>query len=232
MSPIRSLPSAAQFEKNRLATGKEFIWLYELELPSEPEVTRYRLVRGPESVSFQDKLYSPFPIAHSVDRQDLEGGLPTVSLTVSNVSREIISALEQYDGLVGQPVRIMLTARDLLGLTGEALIDQAFKVISTSANETAVTAQLGDLSLYDTFVPSTRMLKDSCRHQYRGLECGYAVPSANAFYLSTCDKSLDGPNGCVVHGASETDAGMNLVLHPERFGGFPGIPTQTTGGAL
>lgn len=216
-------------EKNLLATGDRWIWLYEIEVPTSPE-TRYRFVRDMEQVTFRGNIYYPFPVSHSPIKEDIEGSLPTISLTVSNISREVMSTLENYSGLIGQPVRIILT-HELALSTGAAVAEHDFKILGTTATDQAVSAKLGDISLYEVTVPATRMLKHYCRHQYRGSGCGYAVDPADANYIATCDKTLDGPNGCSVHGTSESDAGV-AVVHPDRFGGFPGIPTPTTGGAL
>ena len=207
----------------------QWVWLYEIEVPTDTP-TRYRFVRTPEAVTFRGNVYSPFPIVHSVMRETDTGDLPSITMTVSNVSREIISTLESYNGLIDQPVRIILTNMGAL-ITGNAIIEHDFKILSTTVTEEGAAAQLGDISLYETFFPGQRMMRHSCRHQYRSSACGYSVDLSDANYLSGCDKTLDGANGCAVHGASETAAGVT-VIHPDRFGGFPGIPTATTGGSI
>jgi len=229
MSPQGGIPQGFFTEKNLLATGGQWLWLYEIEVPTDPP-TRYRFTRNPEAVTFRTNVYSPFPITHSVVKETDAGDLPTINLTVSNVSREIIGALELHGGLIDQPVRILLTHQEML-LTAKAVIEHDFKILSTTATEEAVTANLGDISLYETFFPGQRMMRHYCRHHYRSSGCGYAVSTVNAHYLSGCDKSLDGPNGCAVHGTSETNAGV-AKIHPDRFGGFPGIPTPTTEGSI
>jgi phage-related protein len=229
VSPSSGIPQAFFIEKNILATGGQWLWLYEIEVPTTP-ATRYRFTRNPGAVLFRGNNYSPFPITHTPVKEGDKGDLPSITLTVSNVSREIIGALELYGGLIDQPVRILLTHMDML-TSGSAIIEHDFKILTTTATEEAVVANLGDLSLYEVFIPGQRMMRHYCRHQYRAAGCGYAVSSADSNYLSTCDKSLDGPDGCEIHGASETAAGMP-VIHPGRFGGFPGIPTPTTEGSI
>jgi lambda family phage minor tail protein L len=217
-------------EKNALATDGQWLWLYEIEVPTSPP-TRYRFAKTNKPVIFRGNTYSPFPITHTVIKQTESGSLPSVTMTVSNVSREIIGTLESYEGLIGQPVRLILTNLRAISVN-QGVIEHDFKIISISATEEAVAAELGDVSMYENFFPSQRMMRHSCRHQYRSAGCGYSVPSTDTTnYLSTCDKSLDGPNGCRVHGTSETAAGV-AVVHPGRFGGFPGIPTPTTEGSI
>lgn len=229
MSPQTGIDSFLMVEKNLLATGSQWVWLYEVEVPTDPP-TRYRFVRTPEEVTFRGNIYYPFPITHTAMRQSESGDLPRLTLTVSNVSREVISTLEAHGGLIGQPARIILTNMDVLG-TEKAVIEQDFRIMTTSVTAEAVGAELSDISMYETFFPGQRMMRHFCRHQYRAAACGYTVPEADANFLSGCDKSLDGANGCTVHGTSETDAGVEVV-HPDRFGGFPGIPTPTTEGSV
>jgi|10_taG_2_1085330.scaffolds.fasta_scaffold02268_3 lambda family phage minor tail protein L len=226
MSPTPNVPTIAFIEKNLLATKQRWVWLYEIEVPTTP-ATRYRFVRDSSQVTFRGNIYYPFPISHSETRQDDKGNLPRVNMTVSNVSREVVDNLNSYGGLVGQPVRIILT-HELAIATNSSIIEHDFKIVTTNINEDAVTASLGDLNLYDAKLPQQKMMRFYCRHQYQDGGCGYHVDNSDtANYLDSCDKSLNGANGCRVHGESEAAAGIT-ILHPERFGGFPGIPEPTT----
>ena len=228
MSPS-PIDAFSVMEKNELVSGNIWLWLYEIEVPTDPP-TRYRFCRTTEQVTFRGNIYYPFPIQHEGQKETQAGDLPTITLTVSNVSREVMSVLEEHQGLLGQPCRIILVSAPALD-TGEAVIQQDFKIINLSATDEAITAGLGDISLYETMVPSQRMMRNYCRHQYRSAACGYAVPPTNENYLSGCDKSYDGTNGCVAHGASEA-AASRPVVHPQRFGGFRGIPVATTEGSI
>lgn len=100
-------------EKNALASGVSWLWLYEVEVPTNP-ATRYRMTTLRRQVNFRGNLYYPFPVTHSAVRLNEKGDLPRVQLTVANVSRELMSTLNTYKGLVGQPVRIMLTCESAL----------------------------------------------------------------------------------------------------------------------
>lgn len=227
--PITGVPLEILAEKNQLATLERFVWLYEINVPTDPP-TLYRLVRAPASVDYRGRTYSPFPISHDVISRDNEGDLPETTLTVSNVSREIISTLELYDGLVGQQVKIILAHSLSLGNDAQPVGEESFYVIRSAADAKAATLVLGTTNLHDLKVPKTRMMRFHCRHQYRGAGCGYSLDESNANYIATCDKTLDGQNGCRVHGDSYVAAGLNAI-HPERFGGFPGIPAKRTNNA-
>ena len=99
-----------------------------------------------------------------------------------------------------------------------AVLEWDFKITAMVTTAQGASAQLGDISLYDVFVPASRIGKRYCRFKYKDDACAYTGA------LPTCDKSLDGPNGCIAHG----DDGN----HPERFGGFPGVPVKSTGGLI
>jgi lambda family phage minor tail protein L len=228
MSPS-PVDSFSIIEKNELVSANIWIWLYEIEVPTSPP-TRYRFCRNTRQVTFRGNIYYPFPVSHSGMRENQSGDLPTVNLVVSNVSREVMSVLETYNGLLDQPVRIILVNSAALE-TNQAVMQQDFKIVNVTATEESITASLGDISLYETTVPQQRMMRNYCRHQYRSAACGYAVDPGDPNFLSGCDKSYDGTNGCIAHGASEADAGVPVV-HPQRFGGFRGIPISTTQGSI
>jgi lambda family phage minor tail protein L len=229
MAPLPNIPVSILQEKNQLATNERFIWLYEITVPTDP-ITVYRLARETEAIEFKGYTFSPFPISHDTVERDRTGDLPSTSLVVSNMSREVISTLELYDGLVGQTVRIYLT-HSLLLASSQWIGEEDFEVLSSSATADSVQLSLGSTNLFDSKIPKQRMMRFHCRHRYQSPECGYSLVSTDPNYLASCDKSLSGPNGCEAHGASYTDAGLTPI-HPDRFGGFPGIPTPTTGGGL
>ncbi len=227
--PLPQVPNVVLQEKNQLATLEYFIWLYEVAVPSDP-VTTFRLVRQPEQIEFEGNTFSPFPISHSVIERDATGDLPTTGLVVSNMSREVISVLEQHEGLVGSTVRIILT-HSLMLAASQMVGEEIFEILSSSANAQSVNFTLGSSNLFDSNIPKARMTRFHCRHRYQSPECGYSLDSGDSNYLASCDKTLSGLNGCEAHGASYTAAGLTPI-HPDRFGGFPGIPTPTTAGGL
>jgi len=215
--------------KNALATGSRLVWLYEIEVPTNPPTT-YRFCNQMEAVTFRSNadgepiVYSPFPITHDTMKEGADGNLPTLALSVSNVSREIGGTLEAYNGLIGQRVKIMLVLmpenQDMAPQDPlKAILEWDFKITSMAATAEGASAQLGDISLYEVNVPASRMSKRYCRFQYRDSGCGYMGERPS------CDKSLDGPDGCKAHS-------FDSPAHPDRFGGFPGIPIKKTGGLL
>tara|TARA_R110002110_G_scaffold171854_3_gene374495 strand:- start:628 stop:1302 length:675 start_codon:yes stop_codon:yes gene_type:complete len=224
MSPPITTPDFAALAgfKNALATGSRFVWLYEIEVPTSTP-TRYRLCAQTEEVTFDGNIYSPFPITHGTMQEGADGDLPTLNLTVSNISREIAGTLETYNGLIRQPVKIMLVlmtnSYDTTPSSSQAILEWDFKITAMSINDEAASATLGDISLYEVNVPKNKIAKRYCRFQYRDAQCGYGG------VMPHCDKSLEGPAGCKAHGGDSPD-------HPNRFGGFPGAPTKKSGGLI
>ena len=224
MSPPINTPDFAAFAgfKNALATGARFVWLYEIEVPTSTP-TRYRFCAQTEEVTFRDNVYSPFPITHGAMQEGANGDLPTLNLTVSNISREIAGTLETHNGLIRQPVKIMLVlmtnSYDTTPSSGQAILEWDFKITSMALDNESATASLGDISLYEVNVPKTKISKRYCRFKYCDAQCGYMGTFAG------CDKSLEGPMGCKAHSADSPD-------HPKRFGGFPGAPTKKSGGLI
>ena len=218
---MRNIPATTVSTKNALSLDAPFIWLYEIEVPTTPP-TRYRLTSHAESVDFgidsagAALTYSPFPITHSGSEESAEGDLPTVNLSISNVSRELSSIIETHDGMVGQPVTIMLTHLADLG-SGSPMAKDEFTIETLELSESVIAVRLGRYDLYAVQFPNQRALRYFCRWKYKGSECGYLGA------LATCDKTLSGSNGCEAHGTDETAAGLP-VIHPNRYGGFPGIP--------
>ena len=122
-------------EKNALATDGQWVWLYEVEVPTTPP-TRYRFAKNNQEVRFRGNLYYPFPVTHTVLKQTESGSLPSLTMTVSNVSREVMATLEAHGGLIGQPVRLILT--NLRAITSnQSVIEHDFKIISVTATDLA-----------------------------------------------------------------------------------------------
>ena len=87
-----------------------------------------------------------------------------------------------------------------------------------TANEVVLRFRASD-AVKGLTVPRRTTQEDGCQHDYRRGLCGYRGE------LSTCDKTLSGPNGCKVHfpDLTATDGGVSVTLvQPKPFGGFPG----------
>lgn len=207
--------------------------MLEVEVGSAP-VTRYRFVHSPESVTFgqsstgEPLVYSPGSFEVNAISQDNRGTQQQLRIQVQNLTREAQAAIELYEGLVGSEVRVLIVHRSRLS-RGKPAFEWVGEILQTDSVQDSVSITAGQYSLQARTFPSNKVNRKRCRHEYAGPVCGYAVPASDPAYLPTCDFSLDGPNGCNVHGDSEdAAAGAFIVrIHPERFGAFPGTPRRT-----
>lgn len=168
------------------------------------------------------KVWEPFNFAISPMTTNQEGDLPTVQLTVDNVGRNLMLPLHEGNGLEGNYCHVYLVPRSGLSVAypnHEYRLFQ-FQVASASADDEVVTFKLERANFFTRQVPQDRFSARRCRWGFGGDECGY-VQNAVATYTD-CDKTLA---KCIERGQDHAARGLP-VLHPRRFGGFPGIPKQ------
>jgi phage-related protein len=95
-----------------------------------------------------------------------------------------------------------------------------FQIAGCSATDEAVQFRLERANFFTRQAPQDRYSAPRCRWEFGGLECGYVINEVAAFV--TCPKTLD---ACIARGQDHASRGLP-VLHPGRFGGFPGIAAQ------
>lgn len=199
---MKSIPAALKTEKNKLATTSAWLTLIQVEINSS---TTLYLVANPASIVFDSQTYSPFPCEVRPVGTDSRGGLPDVEVMISNVNLTMSAYLEAND-VRGKRVRLLGVNSANLADPTAVVFDEIYEIGDLTVTEQAVTFRLGHIRLLEQRFPSRRYLRDNCQWVYKGSECLYGGG------LATCDKSLEGTNGCRVH-ANQT-----------RIGGFPGIP--------
>jgi phage-related protein len=208
---------------NQLEAEWPNFWLYEIEVPTDPP-TRYRLTNNTRAVQFgtnslgEPITYFPLPIFHGGIKSASNGNLPSIDVSVGNVSREISAALAAYGGLVGAPCVIRLVnAGELLNSAAQYREDSIVRGVRVT--QEVVTFTLAAGNLYERQLPARRITSGHCGFQYGGAACGHDIELTG---LLTCSKLKDGANGCTEHGDAELAEGAPR-LHPERFGAFPGV---------
>ena len=154
--------------------------------------------------------------------QDQEGTLPQMDLTVDNTSRVLMPYLHDGDGMEGNYCHVYLVPESAIEVPHPNHVFQKWElqVAGTFANEEGVTFRLERANFFTRMVPQDRFTARQCRWAFGSAECGYIINDVAAY--STCPKSL---TACVARGQDHAARGLP-VLHPGRFGGFPGIPTQ------
>lgn len=216
----RSLSLKAVLDKNNLDSAEAILALVEIQV-----VNRFtgavtgeviRIANSPPSAStdaedgngftFQGNYYQPAQF--DIQVKEAAGEIPTVTLSVSDVTGIVRTYMDAYQGGVGFLVRLSVVWFSTLSLpAGEqrAEIDENFIVTDASVNNRDVSLGLGAPNLLSISFPRRRQTRDFCQWAYKGVQCKYVGP------LAECDRTLQGPNGCATHN--------NTI----NFGGFPGI---------
>lgn len=193
--------------KNLLTNENAWLMLFEIAV-SDLEV--FRVTNNEESVTFDSKVYSPFPISMESMEEGGQGDLPYINVTVSNVGQVLTGYLEQTNGLLDKAVTMKLINKDVTDPTASITINLVIR--ETTVSETTVSFRLSHHPFFEIDMPHQRFYRGRCRWAFKSTECGWS--SGGTGEDETCDKTLDGNNGCEAH------------LNQDRFGGFPGIPRR------
>lgn len=197
---MKTLTANLITEKNKLAMTSAWLPLITVEVT---DATRLRLVPNPTNVVFDGQTYVAFGCEIGEATQDAKGGLHELSISVSNVTREI-SAFIEANELRGRRVRVQYVNSANLADPDAVVLDETYEIMSVQVKGSQfVTFSLGHDRISGHPFPSGRFFRDNCRWIYKSTECGYSGG------LATCTKVLEGTNGCRAH--------ANVT----RFGGFP-----------
>lgn len=227
MSPNPLTPGVSA-SKNDVQSADPLVFLYEFEIPTTPP-SRLRLAGHDDEVEWLGNTYKRAPMMHSELVEDTEGNLPTLQVTVPNVSREVSAIMASYGGLADQPVRITLVSLDDLA-TGQPIKSIDVTVADGTLSVDSATLRLQVFNPRRAVLPGGRVARQGCWYKFKGKRCGFALSEADTGAI-TCDHSYDGENGCTAKGALYVAAGLEAI-HPQRFGGFRSVPRQTSGGGL
>lgn len=216
---------AAAIDKSNLSSDDPVFMLVDVyvvnRVTGEQTGEIIRLANTPQEIStesdttgglvFQGNTYQP--AAFDVQLKETAGEVPTINMTVKDVTGIVRNYMDLYAGGVGFNVRVSVvwgSTLDLPSSQQRAEIQEMFQVISGSIADRDVTWSLGAPSLLAFDFPRRRQTKDFCQWQYKGVECAYTGG------MTTCDRTLKGENGCEAHD--------NVA----NFGGFPGIQPRGT----
>lgn len=203
---MRSLISDLITEKNKLTSSSAWLLLLVVEVSAD---TILRFAQNPEAVVFRGETYSPFAMKIEDIAQDLKGSLHEVSVSVSNVTREVSAYIEFHD-LLGARVTLLCVNSAHVANDAAVVFEEHYEIteIKIKGSQFA-TFMLGHDRISQHQFPSGRFFRDNCRWIYKSAECGYAGG------LATCSKNLNGANGCRAH------------ANVPRFGGFPLLSPQS-----
>ncbi len=197
----------ATTEKNKLHS--ENAWLVLLDIEHTSESTVIRLVNNNENITWPTaggNEYTSSAFEMSSIKQDSEGSIPTVDLTVTDFGGSLIELLDEYNGGIGATVTIRIVISEYLSNTSPEYEDK-YEIIDVSVNsQYQINFRLGTPNPLKYRIPQDRYLKDHCRYkEFKGSLCGYAGIEA------TCDRSF---------------ARCRELLNSTRYGACPGIGEQ------
>jgi lambda family phage minor tail protein L len=211
---VQPLTLASALQKHQIAGTAPWFVLLDI-FPNKDDMSIVlRVARNTDDVIWGGHTYLAFNFdIQSID-ESTSGELPQVTITVSNVNRAVQGQLEPYGGGVGATV--VLTVVNAADMGGDPVQQFTWSILQASATDQLVTFTLGAPSPLLKQFPSGLYVKNHCFHIFNsptlqaalnpdGMPCGYTGA------LITCDHTLNGTNGCRVHG------------NQGRFGGFPGL---------
>ncbi len=231
----KDLTAVTRAHKNQLRHEAPFIWLFGVQ--NTVGTDRYRFASYPQIVHFganssgvPTKWY-PAPITHGGIEQDAEGGLPSIDITLANVSLEIAPTVDAEDGLVGREVEIHVISALQLN-NPDASISEEAEVVRCAMTEEVVTFTVSAFNLFQAQFPPFLFSKFKCRWKFGGAECAYNTEGTGAGYkdcglLTTDVRTATGftLEACELAGDDEeANANVGVRQHPKLAGFFPGIP--------
>lgn len=199
-----------------------WVWLVEIEVSNDRIA---RLTPRTTGAVWRGSTWRSYPMSVPEVPEESDTASHQFSLVLWNVD-EILTDLLRAGDLDGRRLSLYLVHEGSLD-DDDALWQVEAEVLAASvrAADATVTLTVGARN-WLTVRTGRRFNRSRCIHAYGGPGCGYNVERTGA--LSTCTHLLTGTSGCTEHGDNEAAAGL-LVLHPQRFLGFPGIPRRNRG---
>lgn len=207
-----SLSAAAFIEKNKLATDKAWLILFEVVTPVG---TIIRVCPNTEDVTWPvtaGDVYTAFPVEIEDIDDTSDNEVPSLELRVSNVTRALEGYLETEEGLVDSTVTIRIvnsihvtTASKGAGTNNiNPEIELEYLIVDSNADLSWVYFELGASNPWNRRFPRNKIHKNFCRYRYfKGTRCQYAGAQTE------CDRTLF---TC-----------RTVMLNSINFGGAPGV---------
>lgn len=199
----------AIFSDTRLFIESEFSASFIGPVVFESAAT-YRFAEFNEDVHFGGRTYLAFPISHDTIRADVEDTVDSVRLAVSNTDLFMSRLVSDNNGLRGGKVTILTVFQNLLDNPDNKIIKFEGHIQGCVVNHAVASFMVtSKLDVQDVRVPRRIFRKDICQWVFKDVTtCKYAGA------LPTCDKTIEGTNGCRSH---------NNI---QSFGGFPATPEK------
>lgn len=199
-----TLSANQKAEKNRTTTSSCWLWFLQITLLDS---TVYRFVKNTEDLTYDSNKYTKGGFELDVIKTDTKGSIPQTVLKVANPGRTLQQELEDHDGCEGATA-VLTRVNSKLTDEDHSELSYSFTVMSAEADDNWVYFSLGSFNPINRQFPLGRFKAAHCDYPYMEDECGYAGA------LPTCDHTLCGANGCIVHG------------NQTRFGAFLGMKSK------
>lgn len=175
--------TSSNFVAEKNAETNEPIWLYRIGVSDTPEVSGESdlfYTNQPFPVEYfktdagidTPQTYEPAPIKHSGIGANMQGTIDSVTLTLSNVTRQAEAFIEARDALRGRRVTIRQIFRDELD-DPQAYVEEVYYVDSVPGSDPreAKFRLTTKMDVLNVRVPRRRYLRNYCQAIYKGAGC-------------------------------------------------------------
>jgi hypothetical protein len=166
----------------------------------------------------------PLGFTHTEIGQEQEGRIQQVDVTVDNTTRLLMRYLHSGEGVEGNYLWLYRAPASALTIAypNEEFEKFQFRIASVSATDVGVTFHCEQRNFLDWRAPADVFVGSGCRwaKEFGGTNCGYVINSVAAF--TTCPGTIA---ACIARGEDHRVRGLP-VIHPARFGAFPGIASN------
>lgn len=198
----KSFSVATALESHRISSEVPFLALLEITIvdpDTGSDVAVHRVAHNTEDVDFLGNTFSKGKFDIKLTEEAGKAG--DVSLSVTDYTRGLQAQMEQWGGGVGSRVRFWVV--NAAAMSVEAV--ENFEITTAQSANYVHNFGLGAENALTQSFPGRRQTRMFCQSRYKGPLCRYTGA------LATCDLTLSGPNGCVVHN------------NASRFAGCPGL---------
>lgn len=181
-------------EKNKVSQDQP--WLLFLTLTNVAKTLTLRLVRNTENITFKGHEYIAFPFDIDSVPEASKGSLPTLSIRVSNVDRQIQSYIEQ-DATFGSGWEVLISLAHVSQLNGTNLegkvaeIEHKFQSLDLVADNDYLTINLGVRNPMLVQFPRQQYAGGFCQRTFNdGVGCPYATQGKAGTTFEQCKRTL------------------------------------------
>tara|TARA_R100001086_G_scaffold249921_1_gene191835 strand:- start:678 stop:1295 length:618 start_codon:yes stop_codon:yes gene_type:complete len=198
----RHLTVASVIETHNIASEAAYIILIECDIIQDGSVAEtIRICNNTENLTYDGEEY--VAASFTMDVKQENGEEPGVTLASFDPTGVLRQRIEEFNGGVGFPVRMMVVNAN--NLDNPAEITEEFIITGASAQGYGISLTLGAENPLRMRFPLRVMFRNRCSFKYKGPRCKYAGA------MGSCDYTFDGANGCQAHG------------NEANFGGFRGL---------